>query len=102
MRLVRQLFTTFNATASLFPALRVANERRSAQVGRHDVLSPSLRACAAGLPCICLSVNPGETELPLKVYMYEQRAPERRRVLFLGPSQAECILGEGTSSAKRV
>lgn len=100
MRLVPLLFTTFNVAASLCAALRVANERRSVQVGQHDVLAPNRCASAARLLCICLTVNPRETALPLKVYMYEQRAPEQR-VLFLGTSQAECILGEGTSSAKR-
>lgn len=83
-----------------FLPLGVVDERRWVQAGQGDVPGPNLCASAARLLCVCLSVNPRETRLPLKVCMYERRAPERR-VLFLAASQAECILGEGTSSAKR-
>lgn len=74
------LFTSSDVGASLLLALCIANERRWVQVGQRNVLSPNLCVSAACLLCICLSVNPGETWLPLKVYMYERRARAARSI----------------------
>lgn len=74
---------------------------RSASLTRDDrfrwdsaaVLSPNLCASAACLLCICLSVHPRETWLPLKVYMYERRACARAARSIFGHFSGRMHLG---------